>query len=126
MKITKLIAIALFLSITSLSAQEIANHSIGLRLGDSDGFGAEISYQKSIGRYNRAELNFGYRDSREYDGIKAVLVLQWIHNIDGGLNWTMALGVALVMPILKLDLIRAIQTIYFNLKEGFLFWEQVM
>ena len=92
MKITKLIAFALFLVTTTLSAQEIANHTIGLRLGDSDGFGAEISYQKSIGRYNRAELNFGYRDSREYDGIKGVLVFQWIHNIGGGLNWYYGFG----------------------------------
>jgi len=92
MKITKLIAFALFLITTSLTAQEIANHSIGLRLGDSDGFGAEISYQKSIGRYNRIELNFGYRDSREYDGIKGVLVLQWVRNIGGGLNWYYGVG----------------------------------
>jgi len=92
MKITKLVTGVLFLIATSLGAQEIANHTIGLRLGDSDGFGAEISYQKSFGRYTRAELNFGYRDSREYDGIKLVGVFQWIYNIGGGLNWYYGFG----------------------------------
>jgi hypothetical protein len=92
MKITKLFIYGLFFLSASLSAQEIANHTIGLRLGDSDGFGAEISYQKSIGRYTRAELNLGYRDSREYDGVKAVLMFQWLGNIGGGLNWYYGFG----------------------------------
>ncbi|MFS4491786.1 hypothetical protein [Maribacter sp. 2308TA10-17] len=92
MKITKLLAFALFLAVGSLSAQDIANHTIGLRLGDSDGFGAEISYQKSIGRYGRAELNLGYRDSREYDAVKAVLLFQSIYTISGGLNWYWGFG----------------------------------
>ena len=73
MKITKLFAVVLFLISASLSAQEISNHAFGLRLGDSDGFGAEFSYQKSIGRYSRIELDLGYRDSREYDAFKASL-----------------------------------------------------
>lgn len=92
MKITKLVASVLFIATASLGAQEIANHTIGLRLGDSDGFGAEISYQKSIGRYTRAELNVGYRDSREYDGIKVVGILQWIHEIGRGLHWYYGFG----------------------------------
>ena len=92
MKITKLLIAMLFLVTASTSAQEIASSTIGLRLGDSDGFGAEISYQKSIGRYTRAEVNLGYRDSREYDGVKAVVILQWVHNISGGLNWYYGFG----------------------------------
>lgn len=92
MKITKLFAAALFLITTSVAAQDIASSTIGLRLGDSDGFGAEISYQKSIGRYSRAEINLGYRDSREYDGVKAVLLFQWVHSISGGLNWYYGFG----------------------------------
>lgn len=92
MKITKLFTVALFLISTSMAAQEIASSTIGLRLGDSDGFGAEISYQKSIGRYTRAEINLGYRDSREYDGVKVVALFQWIHNISGGFNWYYGFG----------------------------------
>ena len=43
-----------------LSAQRISNHAIGLRLGDSDGFGAEISYQKSLTRATRLEFDMGW------------------------------------------------------------------
>lgn len=93
MKITKLLAFALFLITTTINAQEIANSTIGLRLGDSDGFGAEISYQKLIGRYSRAEVNLGYRDSREYDGVKAVALFQWVYGISNGLNWYYGFGI---------------------------------
>lgn len=92
MKITNFIFFTLFLLSASLSAQQFSNQTIGLRLGDSDGFGAEVSYQKAIGRYTRAELNLGYRDSREYDGVKAVLMFQWLGNIGGGLNWYYGFG----------------------------------
>lgn len=92
MKITKIPVILLFFASTALSAQEIANHALGLRLGESDGFGAEISYQKSIGRYNRAELNLGWRDSREFDAFKISLILQWMREISRDFNWYYGLG----------------------------------
>ena len=76
----------------SLSAQNLSDHTLGLRLGDSDGFGAEISYQKSIGRVHRAEFNLGWRDSREFDAFKLSGVYQWVHHIDGGLNWYYGFG----------------------------------
>lgn len=34
------------------SAQDISPNALGLRLGDSDGFGAEISYQRALGSKN--------------------------------------------------------------------------
>ena len=39
--------------IISMNAQNISDNAIGLRLGDSDGFGAEVSYQKALGDINR-------------------------------------------------------------------------
>lgn len=84
--------LVLFLIATAVTAQDISDHTIGLRLGDSDGFGAEISYQKSIDRYKRAEINLGYRDSREFDAFKLVGVLQWVHSIDSGFNWYYGFG----------------------------------
>ena len=92
MKITKLISLLIFFSTVSASGQEIADHALGLRLGDSDGFGAEISYQKSLFRYNRLELDLGWRDHRRYDAIKIAAVYQWIHNIDGNFNWYYGVG----------------------------------
>ena len=92
MRITTLFT-ALFLFVTiGLQAQSISEHAIGLRLGDSDGFGAEISYQKSIGRYNRAEFNLGWRDSREFDAFKLTGVYQWVHQLDGSFNWYYGVG----------------------------------
>ncbi|TXN35633.1 hypothetical protein FVB32_13725 [Flagellimonas hymeniacidonis] len=92
MRITTLFT-GLFLFATIVaSAQDISEHALGLRLGDSDGFGAEISYQKSIGRYNRAEFNLGWRDSRQFDAFKLSGVYQWVHQLDGNFNWYYGVG----------------------------------
>ena len=92
MKFEKPIGIFIFLMSFGVYAQDLSDHSIGLRLGDSDGFGAEISYQKSIGRYNRAEFNLGWRDSRDFDAFKLSGVYQWVHQIEGGFNWYYGAG----------------------------------
>ena len=87
MKINKLLTALVFFASLSANSQEISDHAIGLRLGDSDGFGAEISYQKSFGRYNRFELDLGFRDHRAYDAFKVAGIYQTVHNIDGIVNW---------------------------------------
>tara|TARA_B100001146_G_C16174699_1_gene431780 strand:- start:1103 stop:1621 length:519 start_codon:yes stop_codon:yes gene_type:complete len=93
MKKMKLVfSLIFFTAVSGLYAQEIADHALGLRLGDSDGFGAEISYQKSIGRYTRAEIDLGWRDSREFDALKLTGLYQWVHNIDRGFNWFYGVG----------------------------------
>ncbi|MDX1362972.1 hypothetical protein [Arenibacter latericius] len=92
MKIIKLFALLLCSSWFSLSAQEISDHSIGLRLGDSDGFGAEISYQKSLFQYNRLEANLGWRDSRYFNAFKVSGLYQWMFPIDGNFNWYYGAG----------------------------------
>ncbi len=92
MKIFKAVIPILFFGCLSVSAQEISEHALGLRLGDSDGFGAEISYQKSIARYNRLEIDLGWRDSREFDAFKLTGVYQWVHSIDGDFNWYYGIG----------------------------------
>lgn len=91
MKIFKLALFLLFASI-SLNAQNISDNAIGLRLGDSDGFGAEISYQRLLQRYNRVEIDLGWRDSREYDAFKLTGIYQWVHHIDGNFNWFYGVG----------------------------------
>ncbi|MEX0275616.1 MAG: hypothetical protein AB3N16_14680, partial [Flavobacteriaceae bacterium] len=70
-----------------LQAQEIADNTIGLRLGDSDGFGAEVSYQHKMMRYNRLEANLGFRNSREFNAVKLAGVFQWLYEIQPNLNW---------------------------------------
>ena len=95
MKISNYFFAVLVLVGVSLSAQEISDHALGLRLGDSDGFGAEISYQKSIGRTNRAEFDLGWRDSRDFDAFKIVGLYQWVRPIEGGFNWYYGVGAGL-------------------------------
>ncbi|OAB77948.1 hypothetical protein [Cochleicola gelatinilyticus] len=69
-------------------AQEISKNAIGLRLGDSDGFGTEINYQRAVGtNNNRLEFGLGWRSNNDFDAYKLVGLYQWVWNIDGGFNW---------------------------------------
>ena len=43
----------------SMNAQRISKHALGLRLGDSDGFGTEVNYQLGLGENNRIEFGLG-------------------------------------------------------------------
>ena len=93
MKILKTLTFIICLAAMSTGfSQEISDHALGLRLGDSDGFGAEISYQKSIARYNRLEVDLGWRDHRDFDAFKLAGIYQWIHQLDGNFNWYYGVG----------------------------------
>ncbi|WP_053991189.1 hypothetical protein [Mangrovimonas sp. TPBH4] len=76
-------------------AQMISPNAIGLRLGDSDGIGAEISYQRALGLDNRLEVDFGWRNGNRHDGVKLTGIYQWVWNIDGGFNWYAGPGAGL-------------------------------
>ncbi len=93
MKIKRLLMLPLvLLGSLAMNGQEIADHAFGLRLGESDGFGASLSYQKSIGRYHRLEIDFGYQDSREFDASKLALLYQTVYSLDGIFNWYYGFG----------------------------------
>ncbi len=87
-----LLIFAIGLFSIQVSAQRISDNAIGLRLGDSDGFGAEISYQRAIGDNNRLEFGLGWRDSSNYDAIRAIGLYQWVWNLDGNFNWYAGVG----------------------------------
>lgn len=74
-------------SFSFATAQDIAENALGLRLGDSDGLGAEISYQRAIGSNNRIEGDLGWRNSNDVDAFKLTGIYQWVWNIDNGFNW---------------------------------------
>ena len=74
------------------NAQEISNNALGLRLGDNNGFGGEVSYQRTLGSNNRLELDLGWRNNDNYDAYKLVGLYQWVWNIDGGFNWYAGYG----------------------------------
>lgn len=73
-------------------AQEISKNALGLRLGDNDGFGGEISYQRALSDNNRIEADLGWRNSRDVDAFKLTGIYQWVWNIDGGFNWYAGVG----------------------------------
>ena len=80
-------------------AQEISKNAIGLRIGDNDGFGAEVSYQRKLSTNNRLELDLGWRNRGDYYGngyddnsVKLAGLYQWIWNIEGGFNWYAGIG----------------------------------
>ena len=76
----------------SAQAQDISKNALGLRLGDNDGFGGEISYQRGLSKNNRLELDLGLRDSDDYSAIKITGIYQWVWNIEGGFNWFAGVG----------------------------------
>ncbi len=75
-----------------VQAQDISKNALGLRIGDNDGFGGEISYQRGLSKNNRLELDLGWRDSNHVDAFKLAGLYQWVWNIDGGFNWYAGVG----------------------------------
>jgi opacity protein-like surface antigen len=76
----------------SAQSQDISKNALGLRLGDNDGFGGEISYQRGLSKNNRLELDLGFRNSNNVDAFKLAGIYQWVWNIDGGFNWYAGVG----------------------------------
>jgi opacity protein-like surface antigen len=92
MTMKKLFLSAFMLAGLAFSAQAQDRNALGLRLGDNDGFGGELSYQRTLASNNRLELDLGWRDAKYYDAIKLVGLYQWVWNIDGGFNWYAGVG----------------------------------
>lgn len=73
-------------------SQEISENALGLRLGDSDGFGAEISYQRALSSDTRLEFDLGWRDNDNFDAFKLTGLHQWVFPLDGNFNWYAGAG----------------------------------
>ncbi len=95
MKKIFLMSIFLLGFILTINAQEISKNAIGVRFGDNDGFGGEISYQHQLSEVNRFELDLGYRNHKDYDAFKLTGIYQWVWNIDKGFNWYAGFGAGL-------------------------------
>lgn len=92
MKKNILFAIMLIGLAFSAQSQKISKNALGLRIGDNDGFGGEISYQRGLSSNNRLELDLGWRNSKDVNATKLVALYQWIWNIDRGFNWYAGIG----------------------------------
>ena len=79
---------------------QTAKHALGLRFGDGDGFGTEISYQHGLNTVNRLEFDLGFNSMHEYYnntrynynrwGLTGLY--HWVWQIDKGLNWYVGPG----------------------------------
>ncbi len=92
MKKLFLLSMILFGFTVATSAQNISENAIGLRLGDSDGFGAEVSYQRALQGNNRLEFDLGWRSGDNYSGFKLAGLYQWVWQLDGNFNWFAGVG----------------------------------
>ena len=80
------------MALCSVKAQRIADNAIGLRIGDSDGFGTEINYQRAIFDTNRLEFGLGWRDGNGFNAFRLTGLYEWIWTIDGNFNWYAGAG----------------------------------
>ncbi|HMB99902.1 MAG TPA: hypothetical protein VKN14_02590 [Flavobacteriaceae bacterium] len=96
MKKLFLLAIAVLGFAYTSGAQNVSPNALGLRMGGSDGFGAEISYQRGLSTNNRLEFDLGWRSGSNYDGFKLTGLYQWVMLLDGNFNWYVGAGGGLV------------------------------
>ncbi|MFH4969419.1 hypothetical protein V8G61_14530 [Gaetbulibacter sp. M240] len=89
---TLLITLILLISCISIKAQDISKNALGLRLGDNDGFGGEISYQPRLSPNTRLELDLGWRNSNNVEAFKLVGLHQWVMPIENHFNWYLGVG----------------------------------
>jgi hypothetical protein len=76
----------------SIQSQNISKNALGVRLGNNDGFGAELSYQRKLSENHRLEMDLGIRNSNYINAIKLAALYQWHWKIEGGFNWYAGVG----------------------------------
>ncbi|SED59371.1 outer membrane insertion C-terminal signal [Tenacibaculum sp. MAR_2010_89] len=83
-----------FLTITALAAnaQQISENAIGIRFGDNNGFGGEISYQRKLSNTNRLEVDLGIRGNKNYSAFKATGLYEWVWQLEDRFNWYAGVG----------------------------------
>ncbi|EDP70788.1 hypothetical protein FBALC1_08513 [Flavobacteriales bacterium ALC-1] len=87
-----LTSFAIFVGFAFMNAQDIADNAIGLRIGDNDGLGTEISYQRALGDNNRLELDLGWRSGNSFTAFQLTGLYQWVWQLDGDFNWYAGVG----------------------------------
>ncbi|MEZ4875192.1 MAG: hypothetical protein R2793_07045 [Flavobacteriaceae bacterium] len=73
-------------------SQRISKNALGLRFGDHDGFGTEISYQRALTESNRLEFDLGWRSNKDFDAYRLTGLYQWVWTLDGNFNWYVGAG----------------------------------
>ena len=112
----KLFMVALLLTGFAFSTHA-QKSTIGVRIGENTGVGAEVSFQTSLSKKNRIELDLGFRRSNYgsigytygygssyyyndyndngygHNDIKLVGIYQWVFDIKKGFKWYVGPGV---------------------------------
>jgi hypothetical protein len=88
----KILVLVVLFSGFQMMGQDIAKNAIGLRLGDNDGLGAEITYHRGLSDKNRLEFDLGFRNSAEISAFKIAGLYQWVWDIDSNFNWYAGVG----------------------------------
>lgn len=96
MNFSKRLALLLFTIMTCYIGQAQEMNTIGLRVGDSDGTQAEVSYQRYLNADNRIEATLGLRDSEFLDVVQLMGVYQYVFPLDGNFNWYAGAGAGLL------------------------------
>ncbi len=80
------------LLVSTFSFAQSSDNALGIRTGDNDGFGVEVSYQRALSGNNRLEVGLGLRSGTDYDGFKLTGIYQWLWAIDDNFNWYAGAG----------------------------------
>jgi len=95
MKRTIFLLALLTAGIYTAHSQDISPNAIGIRVGDNDGFGTEVNYQRALSDNNRLELGLGWRDAQNFNAYRLTGIYQWVWNLDGNFNWYAGAGAAI-------------------------------
>lgn len=90
--------IGLLIAGFSSQAQDLSQNAIGLRFGDNDGLGYEISYQRALSDATRLQVDLGLRSNDNVDAYKLSGTYQWVKDLSSladGFNWFYGAGAAL-------------------------------
>ena len=80
----------LTVSFVSINAQNVTKHAIGIRFGDNNGIGGEVSYQHALGDNNRLEIDLGL--ANEFSDFKATGLYEWVWQLENKFNWYTGVG----------------------------------
>lgn len=80
----------LIVSFVSINAQSVSKHAIGIRFGDNNGIGGEVSYQHALGDNNRLEIDLGL--ANEFSDFKATGLYEWVWQLENKFNWYTGVG----------------------------------
>ncbi len=80
------------LLVPNINAQEMSKNAIGIRFGENNGFGGELSYQRKLSHSNRLEIDLGIRGNDSYSAFKVAGLYQWIWQLENRFNWFAGVG----------------------------------